>query len=146
MTNDLRIPHRGTIGEGGDISRQTSGALPVPSFTDPEIVYEANPETGWCSCPGYKFNQACEKHPFLAGRLQDLSRRRFATRHDERVLFAIVLRIYAPLGKRETPQDSYRLFMDACGFRYSTKELKDKAKDRHKRVLARADLAERSAA
>lgn len=115
------------------------GEVLVSSFTEEGKEYRTDPERATCTCRRFEIRRTCVKHVALAEALVKMRHRRdLLPTEDEiatRRLFALARRIYSKPLKRETLADSYHLYLEILGYRYSTPRLVEAAKARHRTKL-----------
>ncbi len=129
------IARKTEAGEGEIVTRLGRGAYRIASFTDPGTFYEVNPYEGTCTCRRYEFTERCVKHVCLAESVLAARTLRFGAAIAEARVTELCLRLFAPVGKRESFTSSYRLLLDVLASRHSTEKMVEAAVRRHGRIL-----------
>lgn len=114
----------------------------IPSFTDPTESYCVNVENEYCSCPHHRETRAYCKHLVLQEALIKARKTIVGRKLAVREVTELCERIFSPI-KKETPETSFDLFLEAMSSRHATKRMRERAFVRHHRSLL---LSERKTA
>lgn len=121
-----------------DQKTRGGGAVLVESFSFPGTYYEVHPESGYCACPAYEHRGVCNKHVIAGEAILKARELQVGSELAEQVILDLAYRIFAPY-RKETPEDSYDLFLEVAACRYSTDAMINAARNRHRKVLALED-------
>lgn len=117
-----------------DEKTREGGAVLVESFSFPGTYYEVHPESGYCACPAYEHRGVCHKHVITGKAILEARELPVGSELAEQVILDLAYRIFAPY-RKQTPEDSYDLFLEVSACRYSTEEMVNAARNRHRKVL-----------
>lgn len=125
-----------------DTGERTFSTMRIPSFTNPHESYCVSVENEYCSCPHHRETRAFCKHLVTLEALLKARKTIVGRKLAEREVTELCKAIFRPI-KKETPETSFDLFLEALGSRHATRRMRERAFVRHHRTLL---LSERKTA
>lgn len=133
------VYRRGEAEGKGIVTETAPGVFAVPSFAEEGKTYAVDLGALSCSCPRYRITGLCKKHVTAADAVAKARGGRCHTGAVEEELFRLCKAVFAKVGPRERPMESYRLLLEVLAYRHRTPAMERAAFSRHGRVLALAE-------